>query len=66
MVLAAMLTSGWTSADTAPSWLVLANAILGTTGVILGAIACWRLERRTRANAPRDYTPDNLPAELMT
>ena len=34
--------------------------------VVLGAIGNWRLERTTRANAPRDYTPDNLPAELMT
>ena len=34
--------------------------------MILGGMACWRLERTSRANAPRDYTPDNLPAELMT
>jgi hypothetical protein len=33
---------------------------------ILGAYTCLRLERTARANAPRDYTPDNLPAELMT
>jgi hypothetical protein len=34
--------------------------------VILGGIGCWRMERTTRANAPRDYTPDNLPAQLMS
>ena len=34
--------------------------------VVLGGIGNWRLERTTRANAPRDYTPDNLPSELMT
>ena len=34
--------------------------------VVLGGIGNWRLERMTRANAPRDYTPDNLPAQLMT
>jgi hypothetical protein len=38
----------------------------GLSIVILGAIACWRLGRTTRANAPHAYTPDNLPAELMT
>jgi hypothetical protein len=38
----------------------------GLVIVTLGTIGNWRLERMTRANAPRDYTPDNLPAELMT
>jgi len=34
--------------------------------VILGGIGSWRAERITRANAPRDYMPDNLPAALMS
>jgi hypothetical protein len=38
----------------------------GLVIVTLGTIGNWRLERMTRANAPRDYTPDSLPAELMT
>jgi protoheme IX farnesyltransferase len=54
MVLAAMLTSGWTAAETAPSWFVLLNAMLGTTGVILGAIALnQRLECQGDAKMPR-------------
>jgi len=36
----------------------------GVAIVIFGVIACWRLERLTQANAPRDYTPDRLPVEL--
>jgi hypothetical protein len=38
----------------------------GVAIVIFGVISCWRLERTTQANAPRDYTPDNLPAALMS
>ncbi len=34
--------------------------------LILGGIGSWRSERTTRANAPREYTPDNLPAALMS
>jgi hypothetical protein len=34
--------------------------------VFMGCIGAFRLERMTRANAPRDYTPDKLPNELMT
>ncbi|MGA8615722.1 MAG: hypothetical protein WB760_29385 [Xanthobacteraceae bacterium] len=45
---------------------LLLGDLRGPAIVILGAIACWRLERTTRANAPRDYTPDNLPAALMS
>jgi heme o synthase len=54
MVLAAMLTSGCTAAETAPSWFILFNAMLGTTGVILGAIALnQRLECQGDAKMPR-------------
>ena len=36
----------------------------GVAIVVFGVIACWRLERLTHANAPRDYTPDKLPNKL--
>jgi heme o synthase len=39
MVLAAMLASGWAAAGTPTPWPALLNAMLGTTGVIVGAIA---------------------------
>jgi hypothetical protein len=38
----------------------------GLAIVTLGAIGSWRLERTTRANAPRAYTPDKLPTDLMS
>jgi protoheme IX farnesyltransferase len=54
MVLAAMLVSGWTAAETAPYWIALLNAMLGTTGVIVGAIALnQRLECQGDAKMPR-------------
>jgi len=54
MVLAAMLVSGWTAAETAPYWVALLNAMLGTTGVIVGAIALnQRLECQGDARMPR-------------
>jgi hypothetical protein len=46
------------------AFYLLLGDLKGPAIVILGAIACWRLERTTRANAPRDYTPDKLPGEL--
>ncbi|MGD0518827.1 MAG: heme o synthase [Thermoguttaceae bacterium] len=39
MVLAAMLVSGWTAADKDMPWPAIFHAMLGTTGVIVGAIA---------------------------
>jgi hypothetical protein len=45
---------------------LMAGDLRGPAIVIFGGMACWRLERTTRANAPRDYTPDNLPAALMS
>ena len=54
MVLAAMLASGWTAAETGPSWPAFFNAMLGATGVILGAIALnQRLECKGDAKMPR-------------
>ena len=54
MVLSAMLVSGWTAAETAPNWITLLNAMLGTTGVIVGAIALnQRLECQGDAKMPR-------------
>jgi hypothetical protein len=37
----------------------------GVAIVVFGVAACWHLEKTTHANAPRDYTPDKLPDELM-
>ncbi len=66
MVLAAMLVSGWTSAETAPYWLKLVNAMLGTTGVIVGAIALnQRLECQGDAKMPRTAERP-LPAGRLT
>ncbi|MGA2798569.1 MAG: heme o synthase [Thermoguttaceae bacterium] len=63
MVLAAMLVSGWTAAESAEPqsravsariWINLFNAMLGTTGVIVGAIALnQRLECQGDAKMPR-------------
>jgi heme o synthase len=54
MVLLAMLASGWTAAEAAPSWFALFHAMLGTTGVILGAIALnQRLEYQGDAKMSR-------------
>ncbi len=75
MVLAAMLVSGWTSAEPAEPqsravsariWINLLNAMLGTTGVIIGAIALnQRLECQGDAKMPR--TADRpLPAGRLT
>jgi hypothetical protein len=38
----------------------------GLAILILGGYACWRFARVTLANAPRDYTPDHLPEELLS
>jgi hypothetical protein len=55
--------------------LLVHGEVLKQTGVgmdkkgvitIFGVISCLRLERTTHANAPRGYTPDNLPAALMS
>ena len=32
---------------------------------VLGEYFCWRLGRLALVNAPRDYTPDRLPEELL-
>jgi heme o synthase len=66
MVLAAMLASGWAAAETAPPWLDLFHAMLGTTGLILGAIALnQRLECQGDAKMPR--TADRpLPAGRLS
>jgi hypothetical protein len=48
-------------------WALLAlRSFKGLLIVIFGCIGAFRLERMTRANAPRAYTPDKLPTELMT
>jgi heme o synthase len=75
MVLAAMLVSGGTSAEPAEPqsravsariWINLLNAMLGTTGIIVGAIALnQRLECQGDAKMPR--TADRpLPAGRLT
>jgi hypothetical protein len=33
---------------------------------LVGEYLCWRLFRRALANAPRDYTPDRLPEQLLS
>jgi len=38
----------------------------GLAILILGGYACWRLGRKTLANAPRDYTPGQLPEQLLS
>jgi heme o synthase len=54
MVLAAMLASGWTAAESSPPWIELFHAMLGTTGVILGAIALnQRIESKGDAKMSR-------------
>jgi heme o synthase len=75
MVLAAMLVSGWTAAGAAEAasrtvsagqWIELLHSLLGTTGVIVGAIALnQRLERHGDAVMPR--TADRpLPSGRLT
>jgi heme o synthase len=75
MVLSAMLVSGWTAAESAEPqsraaaariWINLLNAMLGTTGIIVGAIALnQRLECQGDAKMPR--TADRpLPAGRLT
>jgi protoheme IX farnesyltransferase len=54
MVLAAMLVSGWAAAETETPWPAIFHAMLGTTGVILGAMALnQRMERQGDAKMPR-------------
>jgi heme o synthase len=54
MVLAAMSVSAWTAAEKTPDWLVLFHALLGTLGVIAGAIAFnQRIESGSDAKMPR-------------
>jgi protoheme IX farnesyltransferase len=54
MVLAAMLASAWTAAEGATPWPAIYHALLGSTGVILGAIALnQRLECQGDAKMPR-------------
>jgi len=54
LVLAAMLASALTATETVPSWSLLLHAMLGTTGIIVGAIAMnQRLEHRADAIMPR-------------
>jgi len=33
--------------------------------ILLGGYSCWRLGRKALANAPRDYTPERLPENLL-
>jgi hypothetical protein len=42
------------------------NMASGPWLFILGEYTCWRLGRRAVANAPRDYTPDQLPDLLLS
>jgi hypothetical protein len=37
----------------------------GLVLLVVGEYFCWSLGRRALANAPRDYTPDRLPGELL-
>jgi protoheme IX farnesyltransferase len=54
LVLAAMLVSAWTAAESTPSRASLFHALLGTAGVIVGAIAFnQRLECRSDSKMPR-------------
>lgn len=54
MVLAAMLVSAWTAAAKTPDAIALLHALMGTAGVIVGAIAFnQRLESRSDAKMPR-------------
>jgi heme o synthase len=66
MVLAAMLASAWTAAETAPDWVRVLNAMLGAAGVIAGAIALnQRLEYQGDAKMPRTAGRP-LPAGRLT
>lgn len=38
----------------------------GLAILVLGGYACWWHGRKTLANAPRDYTPDHLPEQLLS
>jgi heme o synthase len=66
MVLAAMAVSAWTAAEKTPDPFWLFNALAGTAGVIVGAIALnQRLERRSDSKMPR--TADRpLPSGRLT
>jgi heme o synthase len=66
LVLAAMLVSGWEAAETAISWPLLIHAMLGTIGLIVGAIALnQRLESHSDAMMPR--TADRpLPSSRLS
>jgi hypothetical protein len=65
-MLAVVFTGAAASLIAGIAFYLMLGSYRGFTIVVLGGMACWRLERTSRANAPRDYTPDNLPAELMT
>lgn len=45
---------------------VVYHLVQGLLLIAVGEFFCWKLFRRARANAPRDYTPDRLPEELLT
>ncbi len=75
MVLAAMLVSGWTAGESGQSksravpawkWIELFNAMVGTAGVIMGAIALnQRLECQGDAKMPRTANRP-LPSGRLT
>jgi heme o synthase len=66
LVLAAMLVSAWTAAAKTPHALALFHALLGSAGVIVGAIAFnQRLESRSDAKMPRTAGRP-LPAGRLT
>lgn len=66
MVLAAMLVAAWIAAENPPDRLAVFHALLGSAGVIVGAIAFnQRLESRSDAKMPR--TADRpLPSGRLT
>jgi hypothetical protein len=45
---------------------LMLRSFKGLIIVLFGCIGAFRLERMTRANAPRAYTPDKLPDALMS
>jgi hypothetical protein len=47
------------------TWVDFRN-LQGLAILALGGYACWWHGRKLLANAPRDYTPDHLPEELLS
>lgn len=47
------------------TYFLVFHLVQGLVLIAAGEFVCWKLYRRARANAPRDYAPDRLPVALL-